>query len=120
MSLQTPEVRTGVKLQEVLSTGEDGVRYVKFLEDDQACRRQSIFFNLGFRYYLLWTPTMVNRIKFLNKNPVLGCKAPLGSSGVGPSSCRVACLGVACVQKLFGFESASVFAAEKELANGSS
>lgn len=29
------EVRTGVKLQEVLSTGEDGVRYVKFLEDDQ-------------------------------------------------------------------------------------
>ncbi|CAE7842611.1 nasD, partial [Symbiodinium microadriaticum] len=29
------EVRTGVKLQEVLSIGEDGVRYVKFLEDDQ-------------------------------------------------------------------------------------
>ena len=48
-SLQTPEVRTGVKLQEVLSIGEDGVRYVKFLEDDQAGRRQSFFFNLGFR-----------------------------------------------------------------------
>eukprot|EP00439_Symbiodinium_sp_Y106_P075558 s91_g15.t1 len=29
------EVRTGVKLQEVLSNGENGVRYVKFLEEDQ-------------------------------------------------------------------------------------
>ena len=38
ITLQTPEVRTGVKLQEVLSNGENGVRYVKFLEEDQAGR----------------------------------------------------------------------------------
>ena len=30
------QVRTGIKLQEVLSNGQDGVRYVRFLEDDQA------------------------------------------------------------------------------------